>query len=84
MAKKEHLLKTWRPYYGEVVKGNKTFEVRKADRNFEKGDLICLQEYIPEGDYYTGGEYWVKITYVLEGGNFGVEKGFVVLGIKKI
>ncbi len=84
MPKKEHLLKTWNPYYKEVVRGNKTFDVRKNDRNFEVGDLLCLQEYIPVGGYYTGHEYWVKITYVLEGGNFGIEKGFVVLGIKKL
>lgn len=84
MAKKEHKLKTWKPYFNEVRKGNKTFEVRKNDRDFKNGDLLCLEEYIPEGDYYTGEQLWCKVTYILQGGNFGIEKGFVVLGIKKI
>lgn len=84
MKKKTHKLKTWSVYFKEVKKGNKTFEVRKNDRDFKVGDLLCLEEYYPESDYYTGSEYWAKITYILEGGCFGIEKGFVVLGMKKI
>lgn len=86
-----HALKTVNPYYDEVVKGNKTFEVRKHDRPFKIGDKLLLQQYIHEGNQigsgksgYTGAEEMFVISYILEGGQFGIEKGFCVLGIKEI
>lgn len=44
----KHTLKTIQPYFGEVESGNKNFEVRKDDRNFQKGDILFLQEYDKE------------------------------------
>ena len=83
-----HELKTWPKYYKEVINGNKNFEVRKDDRNFKEGDILKLQEYrthgygdIPSG--YTGRSTSRKVTYILQGGAFGVEKGFVVLGLRQ-
>ena len=40
-----HYLKISPYYINEVIEGNKTFEVRKNDRNFQVGDVIILQEY---------------------------------------
>ena len=77
-----HELKTWEEYFGEVLTGNKTFEVRKNDRDFRKGDTLKLLSYDPIKKQYTGGEALRKVTYILKGGAFGVEKGFVVMGIK--
>ncbi len=31
---------------------------------------------------YTGKEMTAEVTYVMDGGRFGVEKGYVVMGIK--
>ena len=77
-----HELKTWNEYFEEVFMGHKTFEVRKADRQFAKGDTLILKEWNPKTEQYTGREMARGVSYVLEGGQFGVEKGFVVMAIQ--
>lgn len=78
-----HALKTIQPYFNEVLSGEKTFEVRKADRPFNVGDILKLQEY--NSDYgYTGAEHYLKISYILPGGQFGIDENYCVLGIKEI
>ena len=77
-----HELKTWNEYFEEVFMGHKTFEVRKADRPFAKGDTLILKEWNPKTEQYTGREIARGVSYVLEGGQFGVEKGFVVMAIQ--
>jgi ASC-1-like (ASCH) protein len=76
-----HDLKTWIPYFDEIKTGKKTFEVRKNDRNFQTGDKLLLQEYDQEKKVYTGREVCVEVTYILLGGNFGIDSGFCILGI---
>ena len=39
-----HELKIWPKYYEEVSMGHKTFEIRKNDRDFKKGDTLILKE----------------------------------------
>ncbi|WP_461632044.1 ASCH/PUA domain-containing protein [Labilibaculum euxinus] len=78
----KHLLKILPEYFEEVVKGTKTFEVRKNDRGFEVGDILILAEYSISIQSFTGRVIEKKVTYILEGGSFGVEKGFVVMGLK--
>lgn len=82
-------LKTWPEYWDAVRHGTKTFEVRKNDRNFAVGDLLELQRWNPEtgkedpveGDDTTCSILEARVSYVLPGGAFGVEPGFVVLGL---
>jgi Domain of unknown function (DUF3850) len=76
-----HELKTWPEYFRAIVSGRKTFEVRKADRLFEVGDLLALKEYDPETQKYTGKLITKEITYILPGGQFGINLDYVVLGI---
>ena len=45
---KVHALKTIQPYYNDVWRGDKTFEVRYDDRGFQVGDLLKLEEYDPK------------------------------------
>ncbi len=70
-----HELKIQPRYFAEVIKGNKTFEIRKNDRNFLIDDVLVLQEY--DGDY-TGRTYEVKITYITD---YAQQDGYVVMGI---
>lgn len=42
------------------------------------GDNLLLQEYNSE-DGYTGAEF--RITYIISGGHFGIDKEYCVLGI---
>ena len=76
-----HELKTWKEYFEEVFNGRKTFEVRKNDRNFKKGDIIILQEWDNETQDYTGRQMARGVSYILQGGQFGIENGFVVMAM---
>lgn len=78
-----HALKTWTAYFEAVEKGDKTFEVRKFDRPFKVGETLLLQQWDEIHQEYTGKETERVITYILEGGQFGIENGFIVMGLKE-
>jgi hypothetical protein len=77
-----HALKTEVDFFQQIALGDKTCEVRKADRPFEVGDEIVLQEWNPEGKYYSGNEWRGNITHILKDERF-CKKGFCVLSIKQ-
>lgn len=74
-----HQLKILPEYYQAVVSGNKTFEIRKNDRNFKVGDLLMLEEW--NNGKYTGKTCYVKVSYICD---YEQKENIVVLGIKKI
>lgn len=76
-----HDLKCWPEFFAAVRDGLKPFEVRKNDRDFRVGDTLRLWEYDPQLDMHTGMFFHRSVTYALNGGQFGVEDGFVVLGL---
>lgn len=76
-----HTLKTLNPFFSDVYAGIKTFEVRKNDRDFKVYDWVVLQEYDNETGY-TGSFITAQITYILKGGQFGIDDKFVVMGFK--
>lgn len=81
-----HNLKTWPAYWLAVERGDKTFEVRKNDRAFQAGDTLLLEYYDPERrpDEYEGFSRHPlirNVTFVLAGGQFGIEPGYVVMGL---
>lgn len=43
-----HQLKCEAKYFEEICSGQKTFEVRKNDRNFHVGDYLALNESISQ------------------------------------
>jgi hypothetical protein len=45
----EHILKTVEPYLAAVASGEKTFEIRRNDRAFQKGDTVLLYDPEPCG-----------------------------------
>lgn len=88
----EHELKCWPEYFQAVKRGDKPFEIRKADRIFKVGDMLWLREFDPGNEghegmdvvqaAYTGDELrGLKITYILANGVF-LQRGYVVLGLK--
>lgn len=86
-----HELKTWSEHFEEVFMGRKTYEVRKNDRDFKVGDMLILQEGDLGGagmsDYDltffpTGRTLARKVTHILHGGEFGIEKDYVVMSIQ--
>ena len=76
-----HYLKTRSPYFSEVERGIKTFEVRRDDRGFSVGDILVLQEFDIVNKRYTGNMLSRSIVYKLEGDQFGIEAGYCVLGL---
>jgi hypothetical protein len=85
-----HYLKTLPDYWDAVASGEKTFEVRRDDRGFQKGDVLVLRklEKTVTGGYREScdngfKELRRKIKYVLTGGQLGIEPGYVVLALAK-
>jgi len=77
---KLHELKLQQPFFNDVYYNRKDFEVRKDDRGFEVGDLLILVEYPAENPRFV----FKVIKYILNGGQHGIEDGYVVLGLKDI
>jgi hypothetical protein len=74
-----HQLKTIEPYFSAVKSGDKTFEVRKFDRDFQVGDFLMLTFYNPKTNQL--GESIIKrITYMLTDQPY-VPEGYVILAI---
>ena len=79
-----HNIKLEIKFCDAVLNGKKTFEVRKNDRNYKRGDLI---KFVPvTSGFHIPLEHPImnktyEITYVLSG--WGIEKGFCVFSIKK-
>ena len=48
-----HELKIWPQYYHAVAGGSKTFEVRKNDRGYQKGDRVTLRCFDPVEERYN-------------------------------
>ncbi|EGO2621298.1 DUF3850 domain-containing protein [Enterococcus faecalis] len=72
-----HEFKILPEYFEAVVSGNKRFEIRKNDRNYQKGDILRLNEY--QDGQYTGDVHVAEITYITD---YAQQDGYVVLGIK--
>jgi len=76
-----HYLKTRSNIFANLVSGLRTFEYRLNDRDYKVGDTLYLGEWSQDHMSYTGQSLVAKVTHLLEGGNFGVPEGFVILGI---
>jgi hypothetical protein len=90
MSETVHTLKTWARYYDAVADGRKTFEVRKNDRAFQTGDILELVKINNDPPYnvmttmesrFNAVKLRKRITYLLQGGQFGIEPGYCVLGL---
>ena len=80
-----HILKIEEPFADAVLSGEKNFEIRKNDRGFQKGDLIRFEaiEQFSHVKVLAHGIHkkTYEVTYVM--GGWGLEKGYVVFGIKE-
>lgn len=75
-----HHLKILPPYFKAVAQQKKTFEARKNDRDYKVGDVLILEEWAP-GTGYTGQMCARFVTYILYGGEFGIDKGYCVMAL---
>ena len=77
-------LKVWAEFFSDLITGAKNFEVRLNDRSYTEGTILHLCEYDHRGKVYTGRSCLRRVTYVLYGGQFGVEDGYVVMGLETL
>jgi hypothetical protein len=78
---KIHELKTVQPYFDRVWNNQKSFELRRNDRDFQAGDKVQLQEYDSDNKEYSGRLIEGTILYVLQG-FVGIEQGYCVFSIE--
>jgi hypothetical protein len=79
-----HCLKTHPGPFQDVWLGIKKFEVRLDDRGIEVGHLLTLKEYHMHTGYTGRYIQRLVVIYKLSGGQFGIEKGFCVLGFDDV
>lgn len=78
--------KVWPEYFQKILKGEKKVELRLNDQEYNKGDILILQEYNPKIKQYTGREIKKKISYLIKTKELGfwnkedIDKyGFIIL-----
>jgi hypothetical protein len=81
-----HELKIWPEHFDNVVKGIKTFEIRKNDRNYQVGDQAILKRFDPNTKQYTGESCRIYIPYILYGhkSDCGLNPDYCILSVKVI
>ena len=76
---KHHYLKILPDYYDHVKSGDKTFEVRFNDRDYQVNDVLHLQEF--NNGEYTGRELVKVVSYILNNPDY-CKEGYIILAIK--
>jgi hypothetical protein len=84
-----HEIKIYPRYFEAVMSGDKTFELRRNDRDYKVGDVILLEEFEYEvGGSYTGRNLSVTISYILKEedgkGWIGLRPGYCCIGFKPL
>ena len=78
-GQKVHQIRLAKPYFDDVANGIKTFELRKNDRGYKKGDILEMMEF--KDGKNTGRTVRVLVTYILE--EFaGLEDGYCIMATK--
>ena len=75
-----HELKVYPRFFEETIEGNKTFEIRKNNRDFRVGDVLVLKEW--DGTKYTKREVKVAVRYILNDEFAGLAAGYVAMGVQ--
>ena len=76
-----HKLKTHPEPYQAVLDKRKPYEIRKNDRGFVVGDVLHLCEWDPVTEVFSGRETYARVTYMTNGGEWGIPLDLCVLGI---
>ncbi|MDD6036926.1 MAG: DUF3850 domain-containing protein [Lachnospiraceae bacterium] len=84
MSSNSHVLKLRDCFCDEVLMHNKTFEVRRNLRGFQKGDIITFQCVDEDGRAlpHVINNMRFQILYVLSG--WGIEPDYVVFSFKAV
>jgi hypothetical protein len=84
----EHDVKCWPQFFDTIESGQKPFELRKNDRNYQVGDTMLIREWNPSTKKYSGRQTRQLIISKLDhragagcAAEFGLREGYVILGI---
>jgi len=77
MKQQHHYLSCETEYFNAIERGEKKFEIRINDRNFQKHDMVYLQEII-DGVLTDRDLPPIEIQYVLHGGVHGLDQGYCI------
>jgi hypothetical protein len=77
----EHELKCWPEFFEDVFTGQKSFEIRRNDCNYQVGDVLVLKEWQPDARSFTGREIRVRVTYLTD---FAQQFGHVVMAVVRV
>lgn len=77
-----HELKILEQYANNNREGKKPWELRKNDRNYKVGDWIIFHIIDDKTKQPTGFIYKRKITYLFEGYEYGLKKGFCIMTVE--
>ena len=58
--------KVWPEYFKMIKEGKKKFELRLADFNAKKGDILVLEEYNSKTKKYTGRTMKKKVKSLIK------------------
>lgn len=76
-----HKIKILPKYYQAVLRGDKTFEIRKNDRDYKVGDNVLLMEYDTEKQEYTNRTLAKMISYITD---YEQKEGYIVFALREI
>lgn len=77
--KNTHKIKTWAPYFQDVLDGKKPYEYRLNDRNYQVGDELHHTEWNEAEQKETGRQCWATIAHVMKGGIFGIPENYCII-----
>ena len=75
----EHELKIETKFLEQIFKKNKTFEIRKNNRNYEVDDILILKEWDDKKKRFSSNWLEARVTYISD---YQQKPGYVVLAIK--
>ena len=75
-GQKVHQIRLAKSYFDDVANGIKTFELRKNDRGYKKGDILEMMEFADGKN--TGRTVRVLVTYIIEDYT-GIEDGYCIM-----
>lgn len=78
-GQKVHQIRIGTTFFEDVCNGVKTFELRKNDRGYTKGDILEMMEFT--NGKYTGRSVKVHVTYILEDFT-GLKEDYCIMAIK--
>ena len=80
----QHVLKIHPQFLPRIFNGQKTFEIRKNDRDYQVGDTLLLVEHNPNSNvqWAVPGKKQSARVDVVYISSFAQQEGYMVLGIR--